>query len=48
MASGKSHPAGSSAAAMLPAMVGILLALIWGGYTALVLFEILSTPLPAL
>ena len=32
---------------MLPAIVGIILTLIWGGYTVLVLIEILSTPLPA-
>ena len=48
MASGKSHPAGSASAAMLPALVGILLTLIWGGYTALVLYEIMKAPLPAL
>ena len=48
MASGKSHPTGSASAAMLPAIVGILLTLIWGGYTALVLIEIFTTPLPAL
>jgi hypothetical protein len=45
--SGKSHPAGSTAAAMLPAIVAIILTLIWGGYTALVLVEIFSTPVPA-
>ncbi len=37
---------GSSAA--LPAIVSVILAIIWGAYTALVVYEIAITPLPAL
>lgn len=36
-----------SASAMLPAVVSVILTLIWGAYTVLVLVEIFSTPLPA-
>ncbi len=33
---------------MLPAVGAIILTVIWGAYTLLVAFEILSTPLPTL
>ena len=42
--SDKSGPA----AAMLPAVVSVILSLIWAAYTVLVLAEIFSTPMPAI
>jgi hypothetical protein len=36
----------SAGAAVLPAVASIILALIWGAYTALVAIEIFSTSLP--
>jgi hypothetical protein len=48
MASSDKHASGSAAAAMLPAVVSIILTLIWAAYTVLVVVEIFNTPPPAL
>jgi len=40
--------ANEGGAAMLPAISAIILAVLWGAYTVLVLYEIVSTPLPAI
>lgn len=37
----------AAGAAMLPAIFSIILTLIWGSYTALVLYEIFRLPMPA-
>jgi hypothetical protein len=42
----EAHAATSDGAALLPAIASIILALIWGAYTALVVVEIFSTPMP--
>jgi hypothetical protein len=42
-----SNKESGAASAMLPAVVSVILTLIWGAYTVLVLVEILRTPLPA-
>ncbi|MGD9966631.1 MAG: hypothetical protein AB7T59_08940 [Hyphomonadaceae bacterium] len=36
----------SAGAAMLPAIAAIILAVLWGAYTALIIVEIAATPLP--
>jgi hypothetical protein len=45
-ASDAAHATPSAGAAMLPAVAAMILTLVWGAYTALVVFEIASTPLP--
>jgi hypothetical protein len=43
--SDSTHTAG---AAMLPAIGAIILTLVWGAYTVLIVFEIFTSPVPAL
>jgi len=38
----------SSGAAMLPMIGAIILTLVWGAYTLLVVFEIFTSPMPAI
>jgi hypothetical protein len=43
--SDSTHTAG---AAMLPAIAAVILTLVWGAYTVLIVFEIFTSPVPAL
>ncbi|MFO1017405.1 MAG: hypothetical protein U1E03_07390 [Hyphomonadaceae bacterium] len=44
----EAHASSSGGAATLPAAFAIVLALIWGAYTMLVIYEIASLPMPAI